>query len=94
MTAFRFVIPGPLRDLTDRRGEVQVEGSAASVEEALELLWDRYPGVRDRVLTELGEVRQHVNVFVDGTSIRDAEGLGTAVREGAEIIILPAVSGG
>ena len=92
--ALTFVIPGPLRELAGNRGEVRVNGSAASVSDALSLLWRECPGVRDRVLTERGEVRQHVNVFVDGESIRDANGLATAVRDGSEIYILPAVSGG
>jgi molybdopterin converting factor small subunit len=91
---FTFVMPGPLRELTGDRGEVRVDGAAGSVSEALSLLWSRCPAVRDRVITELGEVRPHVNIFVDGESIRDAGGLGAPVRDGAEIFILPAVSGG
>jgi molybdopterin converting factor small subunit len=39
-------------------------------------------------------VRPHINIFVDGESIRYAEGLRTAVRDGAEVVILPALSGG
>lgn len=89
-----FVMPGPLRELAGNRGEVRVEGSASSVSEALSLLWTRCPAVRDRVITERGEVRQHVNIFVDGENIRDTGGLGTRVRDGAEIFILPALSGG
>lgn len=92
--AYVFMIPGPLRELAGNRGEVRVEGPAQSVAQALSLLWADCPGVRDRVLTELGEVRPHVNIFVDGESIRDANGLGTPVRDGAEIFILPAISGG
>ena len=91
---FTFVIPGPLRELAGNRGEVRLSGDAASVSDALSLLWRECPGVRDRVLTELGEVRQHVNVFVDGESIRDSEGLATRVRDDSEIYILPALSGG
>jgi molybdopterin synthase sulfur carrier subunit len=91
---FRFVIPGPLREFADDRSEVKVSGDAAFVSEALELLWSRHPGVRDRVVTELGEVRRHINIFVDGESIRYSGGLRTPVREGAEIVILPALSGG
>lgn len=89
-----FVMPGPLRELAGNRGEVRVDGSASSVADALSLLWSRCPAVRDRVITELGEVRPHVNIFVDGESIRDHAGLRTPVRDGAEIFILPAVSGG
>lgn len=89
-----FVIPGPLRELAMNRGEVRVEGKAGSVSDALSLLWARCPGIRDRVVTELGELRPHVNIFVDGESIRYAGGFSAPVRDGAEIIILPALSGG
>ena len=98
-----FMIPGALRELTGDRAEVIVEstestegteGAAGSVSEALSLLWAACPAIRDRVLTERGEVRPHINIFVDGQNIRDARGLETPVRDGAEIYILPAVSGG
>jgi sulfur-carrier protein len=89
-----FVIPGPLRELAGNHDEVRVDGSASSVSDALSLLWSRWPGLRDRVVTELGEVRPHVNIFVDGESIRYAGGLQTPVREGSEVVILPALSGG
>jgi MoaD family protein len=92
-----FMIPGPLRELAGDQAEVRIEhaeGTAGSVSEALSLLWARYPGIRDRVVTELGEVRPHVNIFVDGQNIRDAGGLEAPVKDGAEIYILPAISGG
>ena len=92
--SFLFVIPGRLRELAGNRGEVRVHGSAASVSDALALLWLECPGVRDRILTELGEVRPHVNIFVDGENIRHGGGLDAPVRDDAEIIIVPAVSGG
>ena len=92
--ALRFVLPGPLRELVDNRSEVRIDADAASIEDALALLWRECPAVRDRVVTELGEVRQHVNVFVDGESIRDLDGLATPVGRNAEIFILPALSGG
>ena len=89
-----FVIPGPLRELAGNRGEVRVQGPADSVSCALSLLWAQCPGVRDRVVTEVGELRPHVNIFVDGESIRYSGGLASPVRDGAEIVILPALSGG
>lgn len=92
--AIVFVIPGPLREFAGDRSEVRVDGAAGTVAEALALLWAACPGVRDRVVTELGEVRPHINIFVDGQSIRYSGGLDTPVRDGAEISILPAVSGG
>jgi molybdopterin converting factor small subunit len=89
-----FVIPGALRQFAGGRGELRVGGGAPSVAEALELLWAECPGARDRVLTERGEVRTHINIFVDGENIRHSGGLAAPVRDGAEIVILPAVSGG
>ena len=91
---FVFVIPGPLREFSGNRDEVRVDGVASTVSEALALLWRECPGARDRVLTERGEVRPHVNIFVDGENVRRAGGLSMPVRDGGEIIIVPAVSGG
>jgi len=92
--SYLFVIPGPLRELAGGRSEVRLDGHADSVRDALTLLGNDYPKVRDRIVTELGEVRPHVNIFIDGDSFRDVGGLGAPVRNGAEILILPAVSGG
>jgi molybdopterin converting factor small subunit len=89
-----FLIPGPLRDLAAGREEIRVHGAAESVSDALSLLWAEHPGVRDRVLTEQGDVRPHINIFLDGENIRYAGGLRARVRDGSEIIILPALSGG
>jgi sulfur-carrier protein len=50
--------------------------------------------VTDRVLTEQGELRRHVNVFVGEESIRFLNGLSTVVEDGDTIMIVPAVSGG
>jgi sulfur-carrier protein len=90
-----FHIPGPLREFTGNRGVVQVEAKkGASVREALQDLFVAYPGLRDRVLTESGETRQHVNIFVGNENVRYTGGLTTALSAGAEISIVPAISGG
>jgi sulfur-carrier protein len=89
-----FVIPGPLRELAGNRTEVRVEGAAGSTGRALSLLWGTCPALRDRVMTELGDVRPHINIFVDGENIRSSGGLDAPVRDGAEIMLLPAISGG
>jgi molybdopterin converting factor small subunit len=92
--ALNFVVSGPLRELAGNRSDVSVTGDAESLSDALALLWSEYPSFRDRVVTELGELRPHINIFVDGESIRYSGGFGTPVRDGAEIVILPALSGG
>lgn len=90
----RVHLPGPLRELAGGRSELTVDAAAATVAAALEALWAACPAVRDRVVTEQGDVRPHVNVFVGTESIRSTGGLATPLREGAEVSILPAVSGG
>jgi MoaD family protein len=89
-----FLVPGALRQFAGGLGEVQIQGDASTLADALALLWVRYPAMRDRVLTERGEVRPHVNIFVDGENVRYAGALAAPVRDGAEIVIVPAVSGG
>jgi len=90
----RFWIPGPLTSLTGGKSQVDVETPGGTLHEALQSLFAAHPGIRDRVLTEQGEIRQHVNVFVGNTEVRLMSGLATRLVDGAEISILPAISGG
>jgi molybdopterin converting factor small subunit len=87
-------IPGPLRDFSQQRGEVQLSGSPATLLEALQLLWAAYPGLRDRLLTEEGHLREHINIFVGNESIRYTGGLATPLAPKSTISIIPAISGG
>jgi molybdopterin converting factor small subunit len=89
-----FFIPGPLRGFTGGQARVEIGAAPATVGEALEQLWKLHPGVRDRLVTETGEVRTHVNLFVGVESVRSTGGLATPIPEGAEISIIPAISGG
>ncbi len=90
----RFRIPGYLRPFAEGRPEVALPGPFANVGEALSSLGAQFPGVRDRVLMETGEVRPHVNVFVGEESIRYTGGLATPLLDGATVFIVPAISGG
>ncbi len=89
-----FYIPSFLRPFTEGRSKVELPRSPVTVGQALDALWLLHPGVRDRVLTEQGEVRPHINIFVGEESIRFTEGFATQLSEECEISILPAVSGG
>ena len=89
-----FNIAGFLADFTDGRSEIPVNSSAATVAEALQELWKLHVGLRDRVVNEQGQLRMHVNIFVDGENIRRKQLLDTPVSDRAEITILPSVSGG
>lgn len=76
------------------RSEVVVEGSFAALRDALAALCAIHPGLRDRMLTEQGEVREHINLFVGNECVRYTNGLATRVPDGSEISIIPAISGG
>jgi sulfur-carrier protein len=83
-----------LRALAADRGAVDVDGEFTSVADVLVRLWEVCPAVRYRVVDETGRIRQHVNVFVGQENIKHHQGLDTAVTDGGEVWILPAVSGG
>ena len=89
-----FHIPGALREFTGGRSEVEIEVAAANLADALSALWKLYPGLRDRMATEQGEIREHINVFIGDENIRYTGGLASPVPAKSEISILPAVSGG
>jgi molybdopterin synthase sulfur carrier subunit len=85
-------IPTQLRSVTGGEGETSVDG-ATTVGEVLDGLYDRFEGLRDRI-AEDGDLRRFVNVYVGGEDIRFLDGLDTAVEDGDEVTILPAVAGG
>jgi sulfur-carrier protein len=89
-----FHIPAALREFTGGQSSVAIESTPSTVRDALTVLWTLYPGVRDRVADEQGQVRLHLNIFVGNENIRYTGGLATPLSGGAAISIIPAVSGG
>src|SRR3972149_11938576 len=84
--------PPPLRRLTG--GQPRVMVPAASVREALDRLEQQFPGIRAELCEESGEMRSFINVFVNGTEIRQLAGQRTPLREADELSIIPAMAGG
>lgn len=89
-----FHIPGALQEFTAGQAKIRIEDSPPNVGAALSTLWTIYPGLRDRIATEQGQIREHINIFVGDENIRYINGLATPVAGGCEISIVPAVSGG
>ncbi|HET6781694.1 MAG TPA: cystathionine beta-synthase [bacterium] len=85
-------IPAPMRRLMKGQGKVIVQG--ATVREVLTALERQYPGVRPEVHEPGGEVRSFINIFVNGTEIRQLQGLDTPVQDADEVAIIPAMAGG
>ncbi len=90
----QFRIPGPLRRLSDGQVTVTVPVEATDLASAITALDARYPGFKDRLLDENGDLRQFVNVYLNDEDVRLGAGLGSKVGENDEISIVPAVAGG
>jgi sulfur-carrier protein len=86
-------LSGHLKAYSGGETEVSLPGEFATVNDALDSLWNRHIALRDRVLTEQGEIRQHVNIFVGGLDVKRFKGLETSLKS-KEIHIFNAVSGG
>ena len=85
-------IPTPLRKLTGEQEVVQADGS--TVGELLRSLDTSFPGLKERICDDQGNIRRFVNVYLNDEDIRFLDEQATAVREGDEISIVPAIAGG
>ncbi|HUK84142.1 MAG TPA: ubiquitin-like small modifier protein 1 [Verrucomicrobiae bacterium] len=85
-------IPTPLRKLTQDKETVQTTGK--TIDEIVENLEKQYPGLKERLCDERGELRRFVNIYLNDEDIRFAQGKATAVKDGDEISIIPAIAGG
>jgi len=85
-------IPTPLRKLTNN--EEVVEIMATTIGEAIVELQSKYPGIKERLVDDNGEVRRFVNVYVNEEDIRFLKNQQTPLKDGDEISIIPAIAGG
>ena len=85
-------IPTPLRKLTNEQDVVSGDGETLAA--CIDGLEAQYPGLRDRLLDETGELRRFVNIYINGEDVRFAQGVQTPLKGGDEISIVPAVAGG
>ena len=85
-------IPTPLRKLTNNEEVVEVK--ATTIGEAIVELQSKYPGIKERLVDDNGEVRRFVNVYVNEEDIRFLKNQQTPLKDGDEISIIPAIAGG
>lgn len=85
-------VPTPLQKLTNNQKQVVAEGG--SITAVFESLERKYPGMRERLYDEEGTLRRFINVYVNEEDIRFLDGVDTAIKEGDDISIVPAIAGG
>jgi sulfur-carrier protein len=85
-------IPAPLRGLTGNQDSVSASGG--NLGECIDNLESQYPGIKERLYDESGELRRFINIYVNGEDIRFLSGLDTPLKAGDEVSIVPAVAGG
>jgi sulfur-carrier protein len=85
-------IPTPLRKLTNNEETVEVK--AGTIGEVVAELQSRFPGIRERLLDDRGEVRRFVNIYVNEEDIRFLQNQATPLKDGDEVSIIPAIAGG
>ena len=90
--AIKVRIPTPLQKLTENLAEVEVEGS--DVKSALANLESKYPGMQERLYDEQGSLRRFINFYVNEEDIRFLKSEATALKDGDELSIVPAIAGG
>jgi len=85
-------LPALLRSLTQGASTVNV--SAQTIAQLIDELEQRYPGVREKLCDENGNLRRYINVYVNSEDIRDLGGPDTPLKDGDEVAIVPAIAGG
>jgi len=75
-------------------GEREVTAAGSSVGEVLTALVEAHPETSEQIFAEDGELNRYVNVYLNDEDVRVLDGLGTAVGESDELVILPAMAGG
>ena len=90
--AIKVRIPTPLMKLTDNQSKVSAEGETIS--DIINNLENQFNGIKDRICEENGAPRRFINIYINEEDIRFLEGEKTAVKDGDEISIIPAIAGG
>ena len=85
-------IPTPLRKLTN--GETSVDADGETIGAVVEALETAFPGIRERLIDESGDLRHFVNIYLNGEDVRYLDGLNSAVGDKDVLSIVPAVAGG
>ncbi len=90
--AVSVLIPTPLRNLTQSQDTVEVQ--AETVTGLVDALESGYPGMGGRLRGDDGALRRFINIYVNDEDIRFLQGADTALKDGDQVSIVPAIAGG
>jgi len=85
-------VPTPMRKMTDNQSKIQIQ--AATVYAAIDAANTLYPGFRERILDDAGEIKRFINIFVNGVDVRTLQGRETPLQDQDEVAVIPAMAGG
>ena len=85
-------IPAPLQKLTQNKSEVEAE--AATINDLVDDLEKRFPGIKARICDENGKIRRFINFYINDEDVRFLKGYDTALKDKDEVSIIPAIAGG
>src|SRR5574341_1677443 len=85
-------IPTPYRKYTDNAPRVEVQ--EGDVQALVRELVGRYPGLRERILGPDGKIYRHLNIYVNDQLVEDLQGVQTPLRDGDQVAVIPAMTGG
>ncbi len=88
----KVLIPTPLQNLTNNQATIECQ--ATNIKEMLNDLEQNFPGIKSRICDENGNIRRFVNFYVNSEDIRFLQGTDTALKDGDEVSIVPAIAGG
>lgn len=90
--AIKVRVPTVLQKFTENKHEVEVEG--ANIKELIENIEKKYPGIKERICDENGQIRKFINVYVNEEDVRFLQQDKTPLKDGDEVSIIPAIAGG
>lgn len=85
-------IPTPLRAVAKGNADVQAKGE--TIEAVIGDLERQFPGMRERLVDDAGELRRFINIYVNEEDIRFLQSQKTALKDGDQVSIVPAIAGG
>ena len=90
MATVRF--PNVMKFYVNNQSEFSI--SASTVSDLIEKIVEQYPAVEFHLIGSDGNLRRHFNVFVNGTHVRDLDGMDTRLNEDDKVILMASAAGG